>query len=72
MTHPETHETEPRIPDDLSGCPYYMSGGTCIYGCWSEPACITDRPQGGWPSERNEDGPTPEQVQFARSWGYDL
>ncbi len=48
--------TEP----DLSSCPYYQSmtkpdaeRGTCDRGCYSEPACITDEPAGGWPATRN-------------------
>lgn len=45
---------------DLSDCPYYRQDGsvgahgpnTCMGGCYSEPACKTDRPEDGWPSER--------------------
>lgn len=42
---------------DESGCPYYRSfyrggEGKCDRGCWSEPSCITNEPQGGWPLAR--------------------
>ena len=39
-------------PADLADCPYYRGEGTCQSGCSSEPSCITDRPEEGWPSER--------------------
>lgn len=42
-------------PDfDLSSCPYYIDRdkGSCVFSCRDEPACITDRPRDGWPSER--------------------
>ena len=47
---------------DLSSCPYYQNRwlrdrpelpGTCTRGCCQEPACVTDQPLNGWPSERN-------------------
>lgn len=45
---------------DLSGCPYYrhskhdepLPEGFQCGSCWTEPACVTDQPHGGWPSER--------------------
>ncbi|QGH79456.1 hypothetical protein SEA_LIMPID_145 [Streptomyces phage Limpid] len=44
-------------PEDLSGCAYFQGKGTCSYGCWEEPRCHTDEPEGGWPSERFKDMP---------------
>lgn len=38
---------------DLARCPYYRGEGTCMGGCHTEPACITERPAAGWPSERH-------------------
>lgn len=29
-------------------CAYYREGGLCSFGCWEEPRCITDEPEGGW------------------------
>lgn len=29
-------------------CPFYQGRGTCPGGCWEEPRCITDEPEGGW------------------------
>jgi hypothetical protein len=46
---------------DLSDCPYYARwtqapghdpDAVCSHGCYELPACITDRPREGWPSER--------------------
>lgn len=35
---------------DLSGCPFFRdSTKTCVSGCWTEPACVADQPEGGWP-----------------------
>ena len=38
-------------PHTMLACPYIVSGGTCVTGCWSEPRCITEEPIGGWESE---------------------
>lgn len=54
-----------RLDPDLSGCPYYRaylagmrrapsSADLCSRGCGADPACVTLRPAGGWPSERHE------------------
>lgn len=36
----------------MLSCPFLQSGadGTavCQSGCWDEPACVTNRPAGGW------------------------
>lgn len=47
-------EEEDELEDekDLAGCPFYRGTGICTSGCHSEPACQTDRPIAGWPSER--------------------
>lgn len=44
---------------DLSTCPYFtrhLPGGdpegTCGFGCYDEPQCMTCRPRDGWPRER--------------------
>ena len=45
---------------DMSSCPYFqrMSGtpgyetGSCGWGCYDEPSCITDEPEGGWPERQ--------------------
>lgn len=40
--------------NDLSSCPYYQrrEGGTCSFGCYDEPRCVTECPgEPGWPSE---------------------
>jgi hypothetical protein len=29
-------------------CPAYYGDGVCVTGCWEEPRCITDEPEGGW------------------------
>lgn len=55
---PVTEDLEPEM--DMSNCPYYRQDGslghygpnTCLGGCYSEPACVTMQPEGGWPSER--------------------
>ncbi len=46
------------VEQDFSDCPYYLSGwsggpGHCVYNCYDEPACITERPADGWPRERS-------------------
>ncbi|MBL7487022.1 hypothetical protein [Frankia sp. AgW1.1] len=45
---------------DMSHCPYYQhvalgsEPGSCGgYGCWTEPACVTDEPEGGWPERQS-------------------
>ncbi len=42
-----------RAAEEMLACPYYASTGDrkCVTGCYDEPACITDRPEGGWPGE---------------------
>jgi hypothetical protein len=46
---------------DYGNCPYYDRYynlpradpfAICGYGCREEPACITDEPSDGWPSQR--------------------
>lgn len=44
---------------DLSSCPYFQTmtkpdaeRGTCSFGCWDEPRCITCEPENGWPGMR--------------------
>jgi hypothetical protein len=46
---------------DLGNCAYYARycglpgadpNGICSFGCREEPGCITDEPDGGWPSQR--------------------
>jgi hypothetical protein len=32
-------------------CPYYQREGVCATGCWDEPACVVNRPTGGWEAE---------------------
>lgn len=34
---------------NLSTCAYYRGKGSCSFGCYTEPACITDEPMTGWP-----------------------
>ncbi|MFD9734373.1 hypothetical protein [Umezawaea sp. NPDC059074] len=58
------------MEEDLSGCAYWLfvngkgPRASCSNGCWQEPACITDEPIDGWPSQRklstpvNEGGPS--------------
>lgn len=35
---------------NLAVCDYYQDCGTCTFGCWQEPSCVTDTPTGGWPN----------------------
>ncbi len=58
---------------DLGDCPYYrywqgeIEQGFCQSGCHSEPSCITDEPEAGWPS-RQSATLTPEEADaFARA-----
>lgn len=38
------------IVEDLSHCPYYMDRTKqCASGCWDEPKCTNNEPEGGWP-----------------------
>lgn len=37
------------IEEDYSQCPYYKGTGICDSGCYSEPICKTNEPDGGWP-----------------------
>ena len=55
---------------DLGTCPYYAHYrhnapfGTCSFGCWDEPRCITDEPEEGWvsaPLVAAQDGTSGEQ-----------
>jgi len=64
---------------DLAPCPYFrgLPGGTCTFGCWEEPRCFTDEPDGGWPSARRD--PASGECQFSflpedrlRELGYDV
>jgi hypothetical protein len=32
----------------MIACPWYRGTGICNTGCYSEPACETDRPTEGW------------------------
>lgn len=32
-------------------CPYALGVGICSMGCYEEPACQTDRPTDGWPTD---------------------
>lgn len=41
---------------NLGSCPWYLTRGLpdsqrqrCDFGCWDEPACETNEPDGGWP-----------------------
>ena len=38
--------------DDLASCSYFRGEGACGFGCRDEPSCMTDIPEGGWPSSR--------------------
>lgn len=40
------------VANDPSDCPYFNDAGTCTGGCHSEPRCLTDRPNNGWPKEQ--------------------
>jgi len=42
-----------RTPHSMLNCPF-LTSGTCVSGCWSEPRCITDEPIGGWESDVKE------------------
>ncbi len=42
------------MPHQMLACPYIVSGGTCVTGCWSEPRCVTEEPIGGWESGARE------------------
>lgn len=51
------HGYDPDEEVNLGGCPWYLTRGlpdshrqTCTFGCWSEPACETGEPDGGWPT----------------------
>ena len=44
---------------DVGLCPYHLAvnkvpgadpKGTCSFGCWEEPDCMTGTPRDGWPS----------------------
>lgn len=64
MSEPQVTEewVDPGIDDDYffdySECAYYKrchgrpgyEDGICSFGCHDEPACITDEPEGGWPT----------------------
>ena len=66
------HDCEWEEPD-LSDCPYFRKyhrltgadeegawgSGTCTYGCWDEPHCVTSRPPEGWPGEAALTAPSP-------------
>lgn len=32
----------------IGDCAYYNGVGICSFGCWEEPSCQTDEPEGGW------------------------
>lgn len=34
--------------DPSRTCPYFIKGGKCRSGCWSEPFCVTGQPSAGW------------------------
>lgn len=53
------------LDGDLSSCPYFTGTGTCRGGCSDEPSCITDKPYGGWPSQRNLVG----RIRWVLGWG---
>lgn len=44
------------LDEDRGSCPYYLKNGkegahgvnTCSFGCYDEPSCMTDEPNGGW------------------------
>ena len=49
-------EAAKRVADndesDGSDCPWLLGTGICVSGCYSEPACQTNAPRGGWPKQR--------------------
>ena len=46
----EVTEYEQQYAAAMLACPYRAGTGDrkCASGCYSEPACITDEPYGGW------------------------
>jgi hypothetical protein len=55
-------EDEDEAEIDLSGCLYYrhfnyhepLPEGFRCGSCWTEPACVTSEPEGGWPGDPTE------------------
>lgn len=58
---------------DLGSCPYFAHYynpeenpmGTCTFGCWEEPECVTCQPEGGWagyPRDPETGFPLPRQA----------
>jgi hypothetical protein len=43
-------DTYPEPEHPMLSCPYRAGTGDrkCVSGCYSEPRCITDEPEGGW------------------------
>lgn len=59
--------TDPDTFEDYSDCPAYRSDGVCRTGCWTEPICQVNEPQGGWPIARVRAGLSPFPVAAART-----
>ncbi len=47
--HPDDTDCPDEDALNLAECDYYQGLGTCSFGCYDEPACMTNRPRGGWP-----------------------
>jgi hypothetical protein len=56
------YDDEDEAEIDLSGCLYYrhfnyrepLPEGFRCGSCWTEPACVTSEPEGGWPGDPME------------------